>query len=214
MIRWISIFAFFASVYSPAMAQNLAQADKIQREAHRPISPRKIILVGDSTMQVNSGWGGQFCATHLTANVQCINLARGGRSSFSFRAESSWQLALNEMRVPNYSKTYVLIQFGHNDMPGKPGRSTDLTSEFPEFLRQYVTETKAAGAIPILITPLTRRAFKDGKLKNDLLPWADAVRQVAAREHVALVDLNSVSAAAVEEMGARTSMDLAQALPK
>jgi lysophospholipase L1-like esterase len=26
---------------------------------------------------------------------------------------------------------HVLIQFGHNDQPGKPGRSTDLATEFP-----------------------------------------------------------------------------------
>ena len=175
-------------------AQGLAQIDKEARAAHKPISARKIILVGDSTTQVLSGWGGQFCANHLVSSVACIDLGRGGRSSFSYRAEGSWQIALNEMKTQGYQKTYVLIQLGHNDMPGKAGRSTDLATEFPEFIRQYVIEAKQTGAIPILVTPLTRRMFKDGVLKNDLVPWADAIRKIAAEEKVPLLDLNAASA--------------------
>lgn len=203
------VFAM-ALVNTSAMAQHISDTDKEARLAHRQISPRKIILVGDSTTQTNSGWGGEFCAKHLTSNVQCVNLARGGRSSFSFRAEGSWALALNEMKTPGYVKTYVLIQFGHNDMPGKPGRSTDLATEFPKFMRDYVIETRATGAIPILVTPLARRPFKDGKVKNDLEPWADAVRQIGRQENVAVVDLNSASVAALNEMGALASLELAQ----
>lgn len=202
-----SLFASFAN------AQSLAIIDKEARAAHKPIFARKIILVGDSTTQVLSGWGGQFCANHLVSSVACIDLGRGGRSSFSYRAEGSWQIALNEMKTQGYQKTYVLIQLGHNDMPGKAGRSTDLASEFPEFMRQYVIETKQSGAIPILVTPLTRRMFKDGILKNDLVPWADAIRKIAKEENVALVDLNAVSAQAVQEMGPLKSLDLAQVPP-
>lgn len=199
--------------YSAASAQSLAQTDATARAAHRQIAARKIVLVGDSTVQVNSGWGGQFCATHLLASVSCVNLSRGGRSSFSFRAEGSWQLALNEMRTAGYEKTYVLIQFGHNDMPGKPGRSTELASEYPIFIRQYVIEARTAGAIPVLVTPLVRRSFKEGKIKNDLAPWAEAVRQVARDENVPLLDLNAASASAIEEMGAVAALGLAQAAP-
>ena len=68
----------------------------------------------------------------------------------------------------NYHTTYVLIQFGHNDQPGKPGRSTELATEFPRNLHQYVQDAKSAGAQPVLITSLTRRSFQNGKLKNDL----------------------------------------------
>ncbi len=203
------VFAM-ALVNTAAMAQDIPQIDKEARAAHQQIMPRKIILVGDSTVQTNSGWGGEFCARHLTANLQCVNLARGGRSSFSFRAEGSWALALNEMKTPGYVKTYVLIQFGHNDMPGKPGRSTDLVTEFPKFMRDYVIETKATGAIPILVTPLARRPFKDGKVKNDLEPWAEAIRKIGREENVAIVDLNAASVAALNQMGALASLELAQ----
>ena len=110
----------------------------------------KIVLVGDSTTAVQGGWGGSFCAEHVTSFVACVNLARGGRSSGSYIAEGSWDLALAEMRTPGFVNTWILIQFGHNDQPGKPGRSTDLATEFPANLRRYVTEARAAGAKPVL----------------------------------------------------------------
>ena len=182
-------------------------------EKPRPIAPYKIILVGDSTTAVMSGWGSSFCAYHVTSFMACVNLARGGRSSGSYRTEGSWDVALAEMRTPGYRKTWVLIQFGHNDQPGKPGRSTDLATEFPANLARYVDEARAAGALPVLVTPLTRRMFQGGKLMNDLEPWAAAVRKVAAEKNVPLVDLNARSAAAVEAMGEAEADAFAQLPP-
>ena len=103
-----------------------------------PIRASKIILVGDSTVAVQGGWGSSFCAEHVTSFVACVNLARGGRSTSSYIAEGSWELALAEARTPGFVSTWILIQFGHNDQPGKPGRSTDLATEFPVNLRRYV----------------------------------------------------------------------------
>lgn len=178
-----------------------------------PIRPSKIILVGDSTIQVNSGWGGSFCATRVVSTAACLNLARGGRSTKSYRAEGSWAVAQVEMKVPGYVATYVLIQFGHNDQPGKPGRSTDLATEFPANLRRYIAETRAAGAQPILVTPLTRRTFTAGKITRDLDPWADAVRTVARDLRVPLIDLTARSAQVVEAMGPAMAAHYAQTVP-
>ena len=192
-----------------AQAQTAAQ----DRPPAVPIKASKIILVGDSTTQVLSGWGGSFCATHVTSFAACVNLARGGRSTYSYRAEGSWDLALAEMKTPGFVKTYVLIQFGHNDQPGKPGRSTDLATEFPANLKRYVEETRAAGAEPILLTPLTRRQFKQGRLDRDLDAWAAAIRKVAAEMKVPLVDLNKRSADAVEALGPSMANRFAQVAP-
>ncbi|CAL4869499.1 Rhamnogalacturonan acetylesterase RhgT (plasmid) [Asticcacaulis sp. MM231] len=149
----------------------------------------------------------------MTSFTACLNLARGGRSSYSYRAEGSWDIALAEMRSGGYAKTWVLIQFGHNDQPGKPGRSTDLQTEFPVFIRQYVNDVRSAGAIPVLITPLTRRGFKDGQLQDDLAPWAAVTRQIAADMQVPLVDLYARSRQVVQALGPVQAMTLAQASP-
>jgi lysophospholipase L1-like esterase len=173
----------------------------------------RIILVGDSTVAPRNGWGPGFCAD-VTSQVECVNLAKNGRSSSSFRAEGLWDAAMDLLKSGSaFRATYVLIQFGHNDQPGKPGRSTDLATEFPANLRRYVREVSAAGAKPVLITPLTRRTFEKGKLKNDLVPWADATKKVAAEENVPVLDLNTLSASAVQKMGPVEANTLAQAPP-
>lgn len=198
---------------APPAAEPPAVTDAAIRAAVKKIAPKKVILVGDSTTQVGSGWGGYFCDHHLTSFVACVNLARGGRGTFDYRAEGSWDVALGEMKVPGYTKTYVLIQFGHNDQPGKPGRTTDLYKEYPANLARYVTEAREAGAIPVLVTPLTRRSFKNGSLQDDLEAWAEAVRKVAKDMNVPLVDLHKTSVEAVQAMGARAAIDLAEMLP-
>jgi lysophospholipase L1-like esterase len=200
-------------VPAPVTSAPPAVTDAVQRAAIKPIVAKKIILVGDSTTQVGSGWGGAFCAEHVTSFVACVNLARGGRGTFDYRAEGSWDLALGEMRTPGFQHIYVLIQFGHNDQPGKPGRSTDLATEYPANLRRYVAEARAAGAIPILVTPLTRRSFRNGSLQDDLAPWAEAVIKVARETGTPLLDLHATSVAAVQAMGARAAIDLAETAP-
>lgn len=181
--------------------------------AIKPIRAHKIILIGDSTVAVQSGWGGSFCAEHVASTAACVNLARSGRSSGSYIAEGSWELALAEAHTPGFVSTWILIQFGHNDQPGKPGRSTDLATEFPANLRRYVSEARAAGAKPVLVTPLTRRLFHNGQLQNSLEPWAAATIKVATEMKVPLVDLNARSSAAVQAMGPGAANDLAESAP-
>ncbi|PPU03500.1 lysophospholipase [Xanthomonas arboricola pv. guizotiae] len=174
------------------------------------LAASKIVLVGDSTTAVQGGWGPSFCAQHVSAFLSCLNLARGGRSTSNYRAEGSWDIALKELRSGGYRQVVVLIQFGHNDQPGKPGRSTDLATEFPANLRCYVAEARAAGAVPVLVTPLTRRQFERGQLLDDLAPWAEATRAVARELQVPVVDLHARSRALVQGMGPVLAMRLAQ----
>jgi lysophospholipase L1-like esterase len=191
----------------PALAESRERIDAA------PLQPYKIVLVGDSTMAPHSGWGSAFCARHVKSSVACLNGGRGGRSTRSYRQEGSWDIALAEAKVPGYRGTYVLIQFGHNDQSSRPERWTEQAGEFPANLRGFVEEVRAAGAVPVLLTPLTRRQFKDGKLQNNLVSWSDQVRKVAVEMKVPLVDLNARSAAIVEKMGAKDATQLAQLPP-
>ena len=193
---------------TPAPAAPSAAATEI-----KPIRPTKIILIGDSTVAVQGGWGGSFCSEHVSMLVACVNLARGGRSTSSYIAEGSWEVALAEARAVGYLSTWVLIQFGHNDQPGKPGRSTDLATEFPVNLERYVKEARAAGAKPVLVSSLTRRMFKNGELLNDLRPWAETTARVAAKLDVPYIDLNLASSRAVQAMGAAEATKFAQRRP-
>ncbi|HEX7643591.1 MAG TPA: rhamnogalacturonan acetylesterase [Burkholderiaceae bacterium] len=178
-----------------------------------PSEAPRVILVGDSTMASETGYGDALCRL-MKPGVLCLNRAKGGRSTSSYRAEGSWAAILQLLREQTLIRTtYVLIQFGHNDQPGKPGRSTDLATEYPANLERYVREVQAEHAVPILVTPLTRRDFRDGRLQNTLAPWAEAARKVAQEEHAALLDLNADSSRAVQAMGPAEADTLAMAPP-
>src|SRR5215475_11768042 len=113
----------------------------------------RIALAGDSTVTDKVGWGVGF-AKQLTGDIECLNFSQGGRSSKSFINEGHWK------KVLDAKPDYILIQFGHNDQPGKgPERETDPKTTYPEWMGKYVDEAKAAGAKPILVTSLTRRTF-------------------------------------------------------
>ncbi len=175
--------------------------------------PPALLLVGDATMAPETGYGEAFCA-RIAPTLACLNLGRGGRSTLSYRAEGLWDRVLARLRegergVPRH----VLIQFGHNDQPGKPGRSTDLATEFPANLERYVAEVRTAGGLPVLVTPLTRRSFKSGQLDRDLQRWADATAAVAKKLDVPLVDLHAASADLVQQLGPERADQLAQAAP-
>ena len=161
--------------------------------AARPIH---IVLVGDSTVTDQAGWGLGF-KQFLPDSARCTNTAMGGRSSMSFLKEGRWEKALA------LHGDYYLIQFGHNNEPGKPGRSTDMPT-FVADMTRYVDEARAAGAKPILVTPLVRRQFDkadDHKINSSLAPYAEEVRKIAAAKGVPLVDLHARSQALCERLG-------------
>lgn len=172
-----------------------------------------VLLVGDSTMAPETGYGDALCARFSTQRA-CLNLGRGGRSTRSYRTEGLWQRVLARLRdgTPGVSR-HVLIQFGHNDQPGKPGRSTDLATEYPTNLARYIAEVRAAGGTPVLVTPLSRRSFKGGVLDDDLAAWAEAVRSVAREQAVPLLDLHARSRAEVVARGPTEADRLAMAPP-
>jgi lysophospholipase L1-like esterase len=150
-------------------------------------APVRIVLAGDSTVNNGGGWGPGFCAL-MMANVECVNLARNGRSSKSYYDEGVWKDVLAE------KADYILIQFGHNDMPGKgPTRETNPDTTYAANMRRYIAEARAAGARPVIVTSLSRRNYKDGKLVEDLTAYAQAARRVAEEEQAPVIDLNAES---------------------
>jgi lysophospholipase L1-like esterase len=161
-----------------------------------PAHKIRIVLVGDSTVNDKNGWGSGF-ALFLKGDIECTNTAMNGRSTMSFMKEGRWTNALALKR------DYYLIQFGHNNQPGKPGRSTDMP-RFISDMTQYVDDARAIGAQPVLVTPLTRRQWSKtnpGKIDSTLEPHAAAVRKLAAEKKVPLVDLHARSIQLCESLG-------------
>jgi lysophospholipase L1-like esterase len=123
----------------------------------------------------------------MTPNVTCVDDALNGRSSKSFIDEGAWKKALAE------HGDYYLIQFGHNDQKTDAARHTDAEGSFKDYLQRYISDVQAMGAVPVLVTSLSRRTFKDGKVVEDLKEYATATREVGAKDFITVVDLNATS---------------------
>ncbi|HTN04811.1 MAG TPA: rhamnogalacturonan acetylesterase [Planctomycetaceae bacterium] len=174
-------------------------------------TPVRIALIGDSTMASYAkppadrpdltGWG-QVFEEQFDGTVEVLNRAASGRSSKSFLSEGRWEPVLAE------KPDYVFIQFGHNDQPGKGDRATDPRGDFQDNLRRYVREARAAGAKPVLVTPVARRTFADGKATTTLTPFAEATLQVGKELEVPVVDLHAASFQLFDSLGDAASADL------
>jgi lysophospholipase L1-like esterase len=177
--------------------------------AEPPLSPLRVVLVGDSTVNDGGGWGPGF-RSYFAPDLEVVNLAKNGRSSKSFRAEGLWAPAVTG------KPDYILIQFGHNDGPGKGAdRETDPKTTFRENMSRYIEEARAAGAQPVLVTSIVRRTFSaDGKIKPDsLLPYVEAVRDLAAEQKLPLIDLYSLTVAQAEKLGPEGCAEIDARLP-
>ena len=173
--------------------------------------PVRLIIVGDSTVcnypdnSVRRGWG-MFIQDYFDRRqLQVINLALSGRSTKTFIQEGHWAEALGQ------KPDYVLIQFGHNDShtPDHP-EATDAGTNYRQYLRQYLAESRAAGIKPILVTPMCRRNFAaDGRVRNELLPYVNAMKEVAREDQVPLVDLNTASVQLCNQLGPNGSLAFA-----
>lgn len=146
-------------------------------------------------MTDGAGWGAGFKQL-LSPQAECINTAAGGRSSKSFINEGRWDKALA------LKGDYYLIQFGHNDEPGKGAdRETEPRTTYRQFMARYVDEARAAGAKPVLVTSLTRRQWdQSGKIKSSLAPYAEVATELAREKKVPLVDLHARSIALCEQL--------------
>jgi lysophospholipase L1-like esterase len=159
--------------------------------------PIRIVLVGDSTVNDQGGWGPGLRASFGPA-VEVVNLALNGRSSKSFRDEGAWAKAIATQPA------YILIQFGHNDGPGKgPARETDPATTYRANMNRYIEEARAAGAQPVLVTSIVRRNFTpEGKIRVDsLAPYVAEVRTLATEKNVPLIDLYSLTLEQAEKLG-------------
>lgn len=169
----------------------------------------RIALAGDSTVKTYTkegdptrGWG-QTIGSFFKDNVKFENHAEGGRSTKTFINENRWKKILDS------KPDYVFVQFGHNDSHAKDKpESTDAATDYKEYLRQYADDALKAGIKVIFITPMHRRSFRNGKVTEELLPYANAMKEVAKEKNILLIDLYSSSGKLLEEKGEEPATDL------
>jgi len=162
--------------------------------AFAPAAPITVHLIGDSTMadkpdpehNPERGWG-QNLHEFFDAGVVVRNYARNGRSTKSFIAEQRWDSVKAQIRKGDY----VLIEFGHNDE--KVEDSTRYTNPYTGYrrnLERFVTEARALGATPVVLSPIVRRHFNAQGVLVDThgaYPWV--ARALARDTGAGFIDL-------------------------
>jgi len=185
-------------------------------------------IIGDSTVKNGDGtgknnqmgWGTVINPFFDTTKIDVRNHAIGGRSSRTFITEGRWNKILETLKEGDY----VIIQFGHNDasplddtarargtIKGIGEDSTEIYNPIRKikevvhsygwYMRRYVKETKARGAIPIMCSLIPRDNWKDGKVIRSADSYALWAKQIAEQEGAYFIDLNELIAVKYEKMG-------------
>lgn len=188
-----------------------------------------LLLIGDSTVRNGRGdgaggqwgWGEPLAERFDPAKINVVNRAIGGLSSRTFRTQGHWERALTLVKPGDI----VVMQFGHNDngplndttrargtIKGTGDETQEIDNDLTHqhevvhsygwYLRQYIREARAHGAIPVVCSPIPRKVWKDGHVvRSEPVGYAGWAKQVATEEHAAFVDLNELIAARYDELG-------------
>lgn len=187
-----------------------------------------VYTIGDSTVKNGGGdgsgglwgWGDPISLFFDTTKVMVENHALGGTSSRTFQTRGLWEV----VRIKLKKGDYVLMQFGHNDGGalndssrargtikgvGEESEEIDniLTKEHERvhsygwYLRKMVRETRERGAIPVIITPIPRNDWENGKVKRTSNSYPDWALEVARQEKIQAVDLNIMMSEKLDSCG-------------
>jgi lysophospholipase L1-like esterase len=190
-----------------------------------------LFLVGDSTMKVGTpgqkGWGEEMARFFDPKKINVLNQAIGGRSSRTYQTEGRWAAVVTILRPGDT----VLIQFGHNDggalseappiTPKTRARGTikgigdesrevdniltgkrEVVHTYGWYMRKYVEDVRAAGAIPVVLSLVPRNSWKDGRVvRSRPNNYGDWSRLVAKSAGVPFIDHNEIIARGMETLG-------------
>lgn len=176
-----------------------------------------LFTIGDSTVKNGKGdgaggqwgWGDLIVQYFDTTKVFVKNRALGGTSSRTYQTKGLWEAVLKELKKGDF----VLMQFGHND--GGPVNDTlrargtikgigeeteeidnlitkqhEIVHSYGWYLRKMVREAKTKGATPIIVTPIPRNDWENGKVKRTPNSYPDWAMEVARQEKIGYIDLN------------------------
>lgn len=164
-----------------------------------------IFLAGNSTVtdQDYEPWAswGQMFTRFLKPEIVVANFAESGETLKAFRRENRLKKILSVMNPGDY----LFMEFAHNDQkPG--GNHVEPYTTYQEELMFFITEARKKGGKPVLVTSTNRRKFDEqGKIENTLEEYPDAMRQLAAKENILLIDLNAMSKEFYEALGVEDS---------
>ena len=192
-----------------------------------------IFTIGDSTVRNKDkdddtqwGWGSLLGKYFEENKVTVENHAMAGRSARTYLDEGRWDKVYNALQPGDY----VFIQFGHNDgseiNTGKArgefhgcdiNESKVLKMEktgqyqviysYGWYLRKFILDAKEKGAIPVIVSFTPRNKWENGKIERRRECFAKWAKETAEANDVEFIDLNKLSADALEKLGEKKAAE-------
>ena len=187
-----------------------------------------LFVIGDSTVKSGKGkgegdmWGwGNFIGEYFDqGKIKLENSALGGTSSRTFQTRGLWDSVLVKIKPGDV----VMLQFGHNDggqlddtarargtikgvgMESKHIynpilKKNETVYTYGWYLRKFIADAKAKGAITYVCSPIPRNNFKDGKVVRSDDSYGLWAKQVAQKEGAFFIDLNRITADKYQKSG-------------
>ena len=187
-----------------------------------------VFIIGDSTVKNGRGdgagglrgWGEKIHLFLDTTRLTIRNHALGGTSSRTFITRGLWDQVLEQLKPGDF----VLMQFGHNDggaindtlrargtIRGTGEETVEIDNLLTQkhervhsygwYLRRMIREAKAKGAIPVVVTPIPRNDWEDGKVKRTPVSYPQWAMEVARDEKVKCIDLNRLMSEKMDTFG-------------
>jgi lysophospholipase L1-like esterase len=191
---------------------------------HKPVC----YIIGDSTVKngdgkntnLLQGWGSFMDLYFDTNRITVSNQAIGGRSSRTFLTDGRWDKILTTLQKGDY----VIMQFGHNDggalddtarargtikgigddsiwIYNPIRKMKELVHTYGWYMRKYVNDTRAKGAIPVVCSPIPRNDWKDGKVLRSSDTYTAWAKETALQTGAYFIDLHNVISDEFEKIG-------------
>ena len=176
---------------------------KIERDT----TATTIFLCGNSTVvdQPYEPWAswGQMIPRWFGPEVAISNNAESGLTAGSFLGSYRLDKILTMMKKGDY----VICEFGHNDQKEKMA-GAGAWYNFSYNLKVFIDKIRAKGGNIIFVTPTQRRRFDDAthsKILETHGDYPDAMRAVAKREGVPVIELHDMTRTFFETLGYENS---------
>jgi len=206
-IQWALALLFTFLLVSACMQPKLA--------SQKPT----LFLIGDSTVKNGKGkgdgglwgWGNFLPAYFDTTKIAVQNNALGGTSSRTFIAMGLWDKVLANVKPGDF----VMMQFGHNDSSpvndtlrargtiksnGEETQEIDnlitkkheIVHSYGWYLRKFISDTQAKGATAIVLSPVPRNNWKEGKANRNDQDYGKWAAEAAQQGGAYFIDLNKI----------------------
>ena len=163
-----------------------------------------LFLCGNSTVvdQSREPWAswGQMIPRWFDDGVAISNHAESGLTAGSFLAGNRLDKILASMKPGDY----VFCEFGHNDQKEK-GAGSGAWYNFSYNLKKFIDLVRQKKGHIVFLTPTQRRKFENGKIQETHGDYPDAMRAVARRENVPVIELHDMTRTFFETLGEENS---------